>query len=93
MYEIPEVCAIEPVDALRCQKYENLKLLFFPGEHKTFAAYEQSNSELFFKLQITVSGIFNTPSSKKLLQNQMHVNLIIIFDLIWFNDTLYGKNW
>lgn len=32
MYEIPEVCAIEPVDALRCQKYENLKLLFFPGE-------------------------------------------------------------
>ena len=49
MYEIPEVCAIEPVDALRCQKYENLKLLFFPGEHKTFAAYEQSNSELFFK--------------------------------------------
>ena len=43
MYEIPEVCAIEPVDALRCQKYENL---FFPGEHKTFAAYEQSG-ELF----------------------------------------------
>ena len=24
MYEIPEVCAIEPVDALRCQKYEKL---------------------------------------------------------------------
>ena len=54
MYEIPQVCAIEPVDALRCQKYENLKLLFFPGEStkKTFAAYEQSNSELFLKLQI-----------------------------------------
>ena len=50
MYEIPEVCAIEPVDALRCQKYENLKLLFFPGEStKNVRSIRTIERRTFFK--------------------------------------------
>ena len=39
MYEIPEECAIDSVDALRCQKYENLNI-YFPWEHKTFVTHD-----------------------------------------------------
>ena len=42
-------------------KIRKLKTFIFPRRaQKTFAANEQSNGELFSKLQITVSGIFNT---------------------------------